>query len=369
MHPIQARIRAAVAESGWQAVIATSPENVTYAAGCVVPTQKIIPHRHAACLTTAAGRHAMLVVDMEYNTVRRYARLEEIRPWAEFTDDPMARIADLLQELGVSRGTVGLELHHLPAAEFLRLQGFLPEVKFVDAGHWFGRVRMIKVEEELDRLRRIGAIADGVHASVYQRVRAGDTERDLGRHIAADFFGRGAGQLQLMVVASGNRSGLPNSSPTERVMQSGDLIRVDLLGSLDGYLCDVARTAVVTAPTAKQQAVWQRVMETHHLLLDMIRPGVHTRDIYAAFQRQFEKYGLPVSRFVGHGLGIHVHEEPFIGFNSTEVLQENMVLCIEPFIFSDGDGYQVEDEVIVTKDGYELITRTCSNERLITTGA
>ncbi len=247
---------------------------------------------------------------------------------------------------------------------YVELARLLPDVEWVDNDAWFARLRMVKTAEEIAALREVGRLADQVHAASYRQVRAGMTERDLGRVIVGELYARG---VRILVVASGERSGLPNAGPTDRVLARGDLIRVDIIAHRRNYYSDVARTAVVGEPTPRQREVWARIVETHRALLAMVRPGVRTSALYAEFGRRFREAGFPVSSFVGHGLGLHLHEEPLIGFVGDTVLEPGMVLCIEPFIFADGYGYQLEDELLVTADGYELFTDAVDTSRLLAT--
>jgi Xaa-Pro aminopeptidase len=366
-HEIIARQRAAVAAEGWEASVAISPENVAYTAGFTVPSQPIIRHRHAMCVVTPASGEAMLTVDMEFSTAQRYSRIPDVRRWKEFTDRPMALLASTLREMGVTRGRVGIEMHYLPAADYLYLASLMPQIEWIDNDRWFARLRMVKTQEEIDRLKHVARIADETHQAAYRQVREGMTERDLGRVLVNELYARGVDGVRILVVASGDRSGLPNAGPTDRVLRRHDLIRVDLIAHRGSYYSDVARTAVVGGPTVQQHDVWAKIMDTHRTVLDMIRPGVPTSALYAAFKRKFEQHEFPVSSFVGHGLGLHLHEEPLIGFVGDTELEERMVLCIEPFIFADGYGYQVEDELVVTKTGYELLTDAVDTSMLLTT--
>jgi Xaa-Pro dipeptidase len=366
-HEIISRQRAAVAADGWEASIAISPENVAYTAGFTVPSQPVIRHRHAMCVVTPASGEAMITVDMEFSTAKRYGRIPDVRRWREFADKPMELLASTLRELGITRGRVGIEMHYLPAADYLLLTSLMPEIEWVDNDRWFARLRMIKTREEISLISQVGRMADETHQAAYRQVREGMTERDLGRVLVSELYGRGVDGVRILVVASGDRSGLPNAGPTDRVLRRGDLIRVDVIAHRGSYYSDVARTAVVAEPTPQQRDVWQKIMDTHRTILDMIRPGVRTSTLYAAFKRKFEQFGFPVSSFVGHGLGLHLHEEPLVGFVGDTELEENMVLCIEPFIFADGYGYQVEDELVVTRTGYTLFTDAVDTSELLRT--
>jgi len=145
------------------------------------------------------------------------------------------------------------------------------------------------------------------------------------------------------------------------------MIRVDIFGTMSGYLSDVARTAVVGNPTAFQRQTWSKLMESRAITLKMIKPGAHTRDIYLAFSKKFKELGLKPIDFVGHGMGLTLHEEPYINKFADTALEEGMVLCVEPYYMLPEKqmGFQIEDEVIVTSQGYELITNYRDSSELI----
>src|SRR5882724_113129 len=114
------------------ALIAISPENVTYVSGFVVPSQALMRWRHAACIVTSDRRISMVAIDMEATTVKAHAGIDDLRIYREFTDDPMDKLAEALKGLKLDRGKVGIELEFLPAKDFQTLQKNLPGV------HWIG---------------------------------------------------------------------------------------------------------------------------------------------------------------------------------------------------------------------------------------
>src|SRR6266568_8771269 len=112
---IIARLRKRMTADGLDAIIAVSPENVTYVTGFVVPSQSLMRWRHAICVVTADGRICMVAIDMEATTVRAHAGIDDLRIYREFTDDPMGKFAEVLKDLDLDRARVGIELEFLPA--------------------------------------------------------------------------------------------------------------------------------------------------------------------------------------------------------------------------------------------------------------
>jgi Xaa-Pro aminopeptidase len=369
-HPILQKQRKAMRQEGYDALISLSPENAAYTAGVAVPSHSIIRQRHVLCVVPENGQPKMIVAIMEESFAKANARIRDIRAYNEFTESPMAFLADALKESGLSRGRIGIETDYLPARDYLKLKGLVPEASFEDAEALFGTLRMIKTEEEIDRLRRAGKAAEKVHHEAFNRLKPGMSELDLAGFIVAGLYGEGVDQVLKLVIGSGERCSHANPGPTRKVIREGEMIRVDIFGCLSGYLSDVARTAVVGDPTPFQKETWKKLIEARTVTLEAIRPGVHSQEVYRIFSKKFRDLGLEPIHFVGHGLGLTLHEEPYINKFSDTVLEPGMVLCVEPYymLVDRNMGFQVEDEIIVTEKGYELITNYKDSNELIRIG-
>jgi len=359
-------------EEGLDALVAVAPESVIYTCGFVIPSLRIQGlHRRLAMtvVTPEENQNALVVVDMETSTAKRQSHwFTDIRTYREFEQEAAEVLVTTLKEFGLSRGRIGIELDYLPAMDFAVLREGLPHAEFVNANKIFLELRSVKTPEEIDRLRRAGRAADKAHKQVQKRARAGMTELEIANIISETMFKEGIEDISVLVVASGERSVLPNVGPSSRVLQAGDIVRIDLLGHIGAYFSDVARTYVVGEPRPDQSAMWTKLSNTLDALKAEIRPGVTTKRIYEVFAKCYQDVGLPASAFVGHGLGLSVHEHPWISkYDRFErPLEEGMVLCVEPFYISGGpDGYQLEDELIVTRDGFELITDQVDTKKLL----
>lgn len=364
-HEIIERQRESARNHNLDAMIAMSWENVAYTAGILVPSQPKLRRRHAICVVPVNGEPVMVIVDMEYSTVKRYGRFADVRSYREFTENAMDLLGDVLTELGLSKGRVGIEGKVISHDDFGHLSSRLPHAEFISCDDLYSELRMVKTQEEIDIISKMGRIADKAHYSVANFAKPGMTERDVGGFVMNELIRLGADGISLLVVAAGERSGLPNVSPTDYMLKSGDLMRIDIMANLSAFYSDVARTYIISKASNKQKEIWKKLTETHHAVLERIRPGARTLDLYHIYRRKFEEYGLPLANFVGHGLGITLHEKPFIGGVSDYELAEGMVLCIEPFLFGENEGYQLEDEIVVTAGGYKLITDVTPTERVI----
>ncbi len=353
---------------GFDALIAISPENFAYTTGFVVPSQPILRWRHSMAVVKNDGQTALVTVDMEESTVRNHApEGSEIRVWGEFTDDAMAVLAGLLSDMGLDGGRIGIEMDYLPAGDFARLGSFLPKAKFAAAEGLYNRLRQIKTPEEIDLLRRLSRISDQSITDAYGAVRAGMTEMDIASALTRGVYTAGAEHFKLMIVATGERSVFPNVGPTQRVLKENDVCRVEIFSIIGGYHAGVCRTAVVGKPPEHAERIWAHLVECKYQILDMIKPGQSSRAIYEAFITKLSALDLPPISFVGHGIGLHLHEEPYLGMYSDTPLEAGMVLGIEPLVYETGYGFglQNKDMVLVTETGSELLSDYANTDHLL----
>ena len=199
-------------------------------------------------IVTASGKPAIFGVDMEATTIGRREPDVPTRIWAEFTDDAMTILALQLTDLGLAEARIGIEMDYLPAGDFARLQKALPRARFEPCEQILARLRQIKTPEEIALLRRLSRIADQAITDALSAVKIGDTEMDIAGHLTRNIYQHGAENFKLMIVATGERSRLPNVGPSERKLQRGDVCRVEIFAVIGGYQAGVCRTAVVQRP-------------------------------------------------------------------------------------------------------------------------
>jgi Xaa-Pro aminopeptidase len=361
------RQRRIMAENGLDALVAMSPENFAWTSGFVVPSQPILRWRHAMVVVKADGTHAVVCVDMEETTVCNRLPDEEVRVWGEFTDSAMACLAKLLSDMGLAAARVGIEMDYLPAGDFAQLQRALPQASFIAAEQLYARSRQIKTPEEIALLRRLSRIADSAITDAFAAVKTGDSEMDIAAAMTRGVYAQGADQFRLMIVATGERSVFPNVGPTERKLARDDVCRVEIFAMLHGYHAGVCRTAVVQEAPPHAERIWANLVACKYLILDMIKPGASSRAIYEAFLRKLAELDLPPISFVGHGIGLHLHEDPYLGKYSDTPLAAGMVLGIEPLVYRTpyGFGMQNKDMVLVTDTGSELLSDYADTDRLL----
>jgi Xaa-Pro aminopeptidase len=233
----------------------------------------------------------------------------------------------------------------------------------------FDKARQIKTAAELALLRSLSKLTDRAIGDALRSAKIGISELELGGTLLTSLFGAGAENYKLMIIASGERSQFPNVGPTERKLRQGDIIRMEIFGQKSGYLAGICRTAVVGDATPEQYKIWSNLIECKYLVMDLIKPGASCPEIYQKFLRKFGELGFEPISFVAHGIGLHLHEEPYMGRYGGEVVQAGMVGAFEPLVYIPGRfGMQNKDMFCVTENGCELLSDVTPTDALLRVG-
>ncbi|NBH11436.1 M24 family metallopeptidase, partial [Amycolatopsis sp. SID8362] len=228
------------------------------------------------------------------------------------------------------------------------------------AGPVVRELRMRKDAAEIASLREAGAAIDRVHARVHEWLRPGRTEAEVGADIAAAIVEEGHVQADFVIVGSGPNGASPHHDVSERVIEKGDVVVVDIGGPLPaGYNSDSTRTYAVGTPrdadVAETYAVLQRAQAA---AVAAVKPGVTAEAVDAAARDVIAEagFGEYFIHRTGHGIGLDVHEEPYIIAGNALPLEPGMAFSVEPGIYQPGRwGARIEDIVIVTADGVESV--------------
>jgi Xaa-Pro aminopeptidase len=221
---------------------------------------------------------------------------------------------------------------------------------------------MRKDAAEIDALRKAGAAIDRVHARVGEWLRPGRTEAEVGADIAAAIVEEGHAQADFVIVGSGPNGASPHHDVSDRVIERGDVVVVDIGGPIpEGYNSDSTRTYAVGEPRdADVAATYGVLQEAQRAAVAAVRPGVTAESIDAAARDLISEAGFG-EQFIhrtGHGIGLDVHEEPYIIKGNDLLLEPGMAFSVEPGIYQPGRwGARIEDIVVVTEDGVEPFNR------------
>lgn len=223
------------------------------------------------------------------------------------------------------------------------------------------QLRMIKDAAEIDALRRAGAAIDRVHARMAEFLRVGRTEAEVGADIADAIVAEGHTEAAFVIVGSGPHGADPHHGVSERRIEAGDVVVIDIGGPVDpGYYSDSTRTYVLGEPKPEIAAKFAALERAQAAAVAAARPGVSAESVDAAAREVLTEagFGAAFVHRTGHGIGLSVHEEPYIVEGNDLVLEQGMAFSIEPGIYFRGDwGARIEDIVVVTADGCESMNQ------------
>ncbi|BBX61862.1 putative dipeptidase PepE [Mycobacterium saskatchewanense] len=355
----------ATADAGLTGLVITPGYDLRYLVGSRAQTHE----RLTALVLPASGDPTVVVPRLELASLKESAIAElgvAVRDWVD-GDDPYRLVSAALG--GAPAATAVTDsmpaLHLLPLAEVL---GLLP----VLATDILRALRMVKEECEIDALRKAGAAIDRVHARVSEFLIPGRTEADVAADIADAIVAEGHSEVAFIIVGSGPHSADPHHGYSDRELQSGDIVVVDIGGAYGaGYHSDSTRTYSIGQPDPDVAQQYSVLQQAQRAAFEAVRPGVTAEEVDATARDVLARAGL-AEAFVhrtGHGIGLSVHEEPYIVAGNDLPLTAGMAFSIEPGIYFPGHwGARIEDIVIVTEDGAEAVNHR-PHELIVVPGA
>ncbi|MDL4776997.1 M24 family metallopeptidase [Actinomadura xylanilytica] len=349
------RVQEEAARAGLGALFLTPGPDLRYVTG-----YDALPLERLTCLVVPAEGEAFMVVPrLELPAARESPAGGlgvELVPWDE-TDDPFALVAGRLPG-GLAKVGVADRMWAVMA---LRFRAALPGAEQVAAGRVLSGLRMRKSAAEIAALREAGAAIDRVHARVPGFLKAGRTEREVGRDIADAIIAEGHAAVDFVIVGSGPNGASPHAELSDRVIGAGEPVVVDIGGTMpSGYCSDSTRDYCVGEPPADYLAYYEVLKEAQQASCDAVRPGATPEAVDAAGREVIAAagYGEYFIHRTGHGIGLETHEEPYIVAGNTEPLEAGMAFSIEPGIYPGPHGARIEDIVVCTADGHERMNRT-----------
>jgi Xaa-Pro aminopeptidase len=253
---------------------------------------------------------------------------------------------------------LGIEADHVTVSAFRGLEE-VSDGSLTPVSGLVENLRMVKDDTEIAALRRACAITDGAFAAVIETLRPGVTEQDVAWTLQSLMRDGGAEALAFdSIVAFGPHSAIPHHQPTDRQLANGDLVKLDIGARYAGYHADMTRTVVVGPPQPWQAELHGQVAQVQQACRDQTRPTATPAELGSLAQDRIEALGRRLVHGLGHGVGLEIHEDPFLmPASPAGGLAEAMCLTVEPGIYlPDRGGVRIEDTVLVTSSGNEPLT-------------
>lgn len=313
-------------------------------------------------VAVGAGRPVLVVPELEAPRVDTAPDTFDVHPWSE-GEDPIAIVDRILGR--ARRVAIGDETW---TRFSLALQNVGEGRAWVPAGDLMARLRVIKSIDEIAALRVAARSVDGVVDAMATVGWSGRTERDLSREFTDRTISAGHESVDFAIIASGPNGASPHHEPGGRTIRHGDVVVADFGGHQDGYSSDTTRMFVVGEPPDGFDPVFDVVRNAQESAVAAVRPGVAASSIDATARGIIEDAGYG-DRFIhrtGHGIGLDVHEHPYVIEGNDQVLEPGMAFSIEPGIYLPGRwGIRIEDIVVVTDTGVEPLNRSDHAYRLV----
>jgi Xaa-Pro aminopeptidase len=305
------------------------------------------------CFLLISPRATALVVPaVNADQVEARTGLEAIR-WPD-ASGPRQAIEEALARLDSRPGAVLAADNTMRADALLVLQEIAAPGRTLAADRLMSALRIRKSETELEAMARSAALADEALLAGADACRPGATERDVAWAITRHFLQNGAEVVDFTIVASGPNGAFPHHETGSRRLEAGDTIILDIGATLDGYKSDITRVVHLGEPQAEVGAAYEAVQEANRRAREAAQAGTPARDVDRAARQALEEagYGPYFVHRTGHGLGLEVHEPPWITSESDTLLEPGMVFSIEPGVYlPDRFGIRIEDIVAIRPEG------------------
>jgi Xaa-Pro dipeptidase len=358
--------RAAMVRDGFDGLLLTTGTNLCFLTGypfaegtLARPFYFIVPRNGEPVLLVHSGREA---------EARRYSWVTDVRTYERLSVAPIDGLRRVLTERGLHDGRIGMELGFeqrlgIPVLEFERIRAELAPATFRDAATTLWRLRAIKSDRDMAALREACRITSEAYVATFAELRAGDLDTAAAERLRSAMATRGGAAPWVLVTSGRGNYELATGMPADRALEPTDMLWFDAGCSVDGFWSDFSRAACVGGPTREQLEAQEIVSAATRAGLERVRPGAPVAEVAAACNERLHSAGMPVLAYtsdlagrVGHGIGYDATEPPHVSETDTTVLEEGMVISVEPGFATDFGLFHVEQNVLVTADGHEVLS-------------
>lgn len=341
------KLRKKLKENNIEALLVTKKENIRYLSNFTGTSAKLL-------ITESEN---ILITDFRY--LDQAAEQAEGYSIEEISSDFPEKFNKLLKYKGVKNlnfesQDINFKLYN-DLKEKLELDSFEPTEALVED------LRMIKDQNEVEKIKKAVEIADQGFEFLINFIKPGKTEREIALELEF-FMKRNGGEANAFdfIVASGKRGALPHGVASDKKIESGDLVTIDFGTVYEGYHSDITRTIAVGSVDDKLKDIYNLVLKTQEKVIAEIKAGMscYDADKIARDNIKDAGYAENFGHGLGHGLGLEIHEEPRLSYNSDKTLAEGMIVTDEPGIYLSGlGGVRIEDDLLITKDGCEVLNK------------
>ena len=281
--------------------------------------------------------------------------------------DIMNYIKDDYENFFMFCENVGFEEKYVTYDQYKKIQQLYQCNNLVETEEIIEKLRIVKEDEEIENIKHACKLTDLCFEHLKKFIKKGMTEKEIALEIEVFFRNNGAEDVAFKpIVASGPNSSRPHATPTDRKIESGDVITIDMGCKYNGYCSDMTRTIFVGYVPEKVKQIYEIVLDSQKRVLEELKDGKMIKDVCKIVEGEFQLYKYDLIHALGHGVGLDEHELPVISARNPKIIKENTVLAIEPGIYMYGQfGVRIEDTVLITKNGCITLTNSEKNYIII----
>lgn len=364
------KLSARMRQGGIDGIILTAESNIDYFSGFRHHAPWTLFARPFFQIISADGRSALLTHTFLEPEMRRTSAVDDIRTFAASGDAPVAQVRDIMTELGVTGGKVGMELGYeqrlgIPLNDFRRLETELKGFEIVDASMLLWDLRIFKSPAEIEMMRRSAAVTAAAFAAAFDAAKPGMTEAQVCKVCAETMIEEGAERPGFILVTSGAENyHVLSGKPTARKLNRDDMIWIDMGAVVDGYWSDFCRAAYFGKPTPALEDGQKMILGVNDAMIAATKPGEPLRKVAEAAVAAFARQGIEMklgSGRVGHGMGLMSTEPPHVALYEETICEEGLIFTIEPRVTNRHGVFNCEELLLVTKTGVEVIPTSPRN--------
>jgi len=316
--------------------------------------------RVIALFIPAKGEPLVISPAFEEERVRNESGFQKIYVWEE-DESPYALVGRVLGDLGVRSGSIAIE----PTTRYFvadKLAHEVPQLQLINGEALCDELRMRKSEKELALMRLSLDATEACIRQTWTQMKSGMREQEVAKLLSQNYSGlglTGGGLIQF-----GASAAIPHGGPGGKPLEANQIVLMDCGTRVKGYTSDITRTTVFGTASSRHEAIWQLVHQAQTAGIEAAKPGVACETVDAAARKVISDagYGQYFTHRLGHGIGLEGHEAPYFARGNKTILQTGMTLTVEPGVYIPGEfGVRLEDDIVITQDGCELLTHRMSH--------